>query len=237
MTLDNTGIPTTYPNNRQYHPRQPQPNHAFQLMVNMRPERPKTLRTSTQLTSTGGNGIDKSNLGHSSSTIMTSNQIEDSAIASTTTNGTGLLSPFDEQEEWAKISEIMATFGTGFIKDSVFATETDRQMMRNSRLRQQRQNATVASPSGSLIPISSDENDLATLTDWLFDNELQHIEAILIEHGFDDVQFIVSTYNNFVVSSPIGRLLKWYNFLLRRMEFLRKMIWQRWELPKRIVSV
>lgn len=204
MTLDNTGIPATHPNNRQYNPRhqQPQPNHAFQLMVNMRPERPKTLRTSTQLTSTGGNVNDISHLGHGSSSsssstncITTKNPVEDSAIASTTTNGTGgLLSPFDEQEEWAKISEIMATFGTGFIKDSVFATETDRQMMRNSRLRQQRQNATatVASPSGSLIPLSSDENDLATLTDWLFDNDLQHLEAILIEHGFDDVQFIVS---------------------------------------------
>lgn len=194
MTLDNTGIPTTYPNNRQYQPRPSQPNHAFQLMVNMRPERPKTLRTSTQLTSTGGN--DKSHLGHGSSSsgsCPTTNQIEDSAIASTT-NGTGLLSPFDEQEEWAKISEIMATFGTGFIKDSVFATETDRQMMRNSRLRQQRQNATVASPSGAMIPIPPDENGLASLTDWLFDNELQHLEVILIEHGFDDVQFIVSSF-------------------------------------------
>lgn len=192
MTLDNTGIPTTYPNNRQYHPRPPQPNHALQLMVNMRPERPKTLRTSTQLTS-AGNVIDKSHLGHASSSSTSAMPAEDTA----TTNGTGLLSPFDEQEEWAKISEIMATFGTGFIKDSVFATETDRQMMRNSRLRQQRQNATVPSPSGSARPVPDDENDLATLTDWLFDNELQHLEAVLIEHGFDDVQFIVSAYRSF----------------------------------------
>lgn len=220
MALDNTGIPTTYPNHRQYHPSPP--NHAVQLMVNMRPERPKTLRTSTQLTSS----CDK--LGHGSGSTAT-HQIVDSTAS--TTNG--LLSPFDEQEEWAKISEIMATFGTGFIKDSVFATETDRQMMRNSRLRQQRQNASVSSPSGSAVP--SDENDLATLTDWLFDNELQHLEAILIEHGFDDVQFIVNSFSR-LPNGPIKTIIFFFS-ITSRMEFSKKTIWQRWGSPKRTLHV
>lgn len=44
---------------------------------------------------------------------------------SVTTNGTdknvsmSILSPFDEQEEWAKISEIMASFGSNFNRESI----------------------------------------------------------------------------------------------------------------------
>lgn len=39
----------------------------------------------------------------------------------------GVLSPFDEQEEWAKISEIMASFGTGLVRESVFVTELEKE--------------------------------------------------------------------------------------------------------------
>ena len=38
-----------------------------------------------------------------------------------------ILSPFDEQEEWAKISEIMASFGTGLVRESVFVTELEKE--------------------------------------------------------------------------------------------------------------
>jgi hypothetical protein len=38
-----------------------------------------------------------------------------------------ILSPFDEQEEWAKISEIMASFGTGLVRESVFVTELEQE--------------------------------------------------------------------------------------------------------------
>lgn len=38
-----------------------------------------------------------------------------------------ILSPFDEQEEWAKISEIMASFGTGLVRESVFVSELERE--------------------------------------------------------------------------------------------------------------
>ena len=38
-----------------------------------------------------------------------------------------VISPFDEQEEWAKISEIMATFGSGFVRESVFVDELERE--------------------------------------------------------------------------------------------------------------
>ncbi|KAJ4451172.1 hypothetical protein ANN_02614 [Periplaneta americana] len=38
-----------------------------------------------------------------------------------------ILSPFDEQEEWAKISEIMASFGTGLVRESVFVSELEKE--------------------------------------------------------------------------------------------------------------
>lgn len=37
-----------------------------------------------------------------------------------------IMSPFDEQEEWAKISEIMASFDTGLVRESMF-TELERE--------------------------------------------------------------------------------------------------------------
>lgn len=38
-----------------------------------------------------------------------------------------IMSPFDEQEEWAKISEIMASFGTGLVQESVFVSELEKE--------------------------------------------------------------------------------------------------------------
>lgn len=38
-----------------------------------------------------------------------------------------IMSPFDEQEEWAKISEIMASFGTGLVRESVFVNELEKE--------------------------------------------------------------------------------------------------------------
>lgn len=38
-----------------------------------------------------------------------------------------IMSPFDEQEEWAKISEIMASFGTGLVRESVFVSELEKE--------------------------------------------------------------------------------------------------------------
>lgn len=38
-----------------------------------------------------------------------------------------ILSPFDEQEEWAKISEIMKSFGSGLVRESVFVSELEKE--------------------------------------------------------------------------------------------------------------
>ena len=44
------------------------------------------------------------------------------SVASADSNvSMSILSPFDEQEEWAKISEIMASFGSNFNRESIVA--------------------------------------------------------------------------------------------------------------------
>lgn len=89
-----------------------------------RAERPKTLRRlrnvyeqmmgggSTNNSSVGGNATPEAK--------RTSEEPLDSKTLS-------ILSPFDEQEEWAKISEIMASFGTGLVRESVFVSELEKE--------------------------------------------------------------------------------------------------------------
>lgn len=43
-------------------------------------------------------------------------------------NGLAILSPFDEQEEWNKISEIMATFNSGLFRDGVLVSEMEKEI-------------------------------------------------------------------------------------------------------------
>lgn len=47
---------------------------------------------------------------------------------SATDKSLSILSPFDEQEEWAKISEIMASFSSGLVRDSIFVAEMEREI-------------------------------------------------------------------------------------------------------------
>lgn len=45
-----------------------------------------------------------------------------------TDNGLSILSPFDEQEEWNKISEIMATFNSGLLREGVLVSEMEKEI-------------------------------------------------------------------------------------------------------------
>lgn len=56
-----------------------------------------------------------------------------------------IMSPFDEQEEWAKINEIMASFGTGLVRESVFVTELEKEFQ--TRLGKPDFQSGVPSPS------------------------------------------------------------------------------------------
>ncbi|XP_043268732.1 ankyrin repeat and SAM domain-containing protein 1A-like isoform X2 [Venturia canescens] len=86
-----------------------------------------------------------------------------------------IMSPFDEQEEWAKISEIMASFGTGLVRESVFVTELEKEFQTRLGL----------SSDTSSSPIVS-----TSVGQWLSSLSLADYESLFINYGFDDIEFI-----------------------------------------------
>ncbi|KAF4524671.1 hypothetical protein B566_EDAN009515 [Ephemera danica] len=124
-------------------------------------ERPKTLRRIQ-------NVYDNETTPPSKTSMMTS-----SGADSSTDKSLSILSPFDEQEEWAKISEIMASFGTGLVRESVFVSE----------LEQEFQSESAASPCTPQQPPTSVGQWLATLG-------LPQYEDAFMKNGYDDLGFI-----------------------------------------------
>ncbi|RLU26658.1 hypothetical protein DMN91_000455 [Ooceraea biroi] len=86
-----------------------------------------------------------------------------------------IMSPFDEQEEWAKISEIMASFGTGLVRESVFVSELEKEFQTRLGL----------SSDTSSSPIVS-----TSVGQWLSSLGLVDYESLFINYGFDDLEFI-----------------------------------------------
>ncbi|XP_076179586.1 ankyrin repeat and SAM domain-containing protein 1A isoform X2 [Ptiloglossa arizonensis] len=86
-----------------------------------------------------------------------------------------IMSPFDEQEEWAKISEIMASFGTGLVRESVFVTELEKEFQTRLGL----------SSDTSSSPIVS-----TSVGQWLSTLGLADYETLFVNSGFDDLDFI-----------------------------------------------
>ncbi|XP_021942945.1 ankyrin repeat and SAM domain-containing protein 1A-like isoform X2 [Zootermopsis nevadensis] len=93
-----------------------------------------------------------------------------------------ILSPFDEQEEWAKISEIMASFGTGLVRESVFVSELEKEFQ--SRL------GMTRSASSSPLAASGSTGGTSSVGQWLGGLGLADYESLLRNNGYDDLDFI-----------------------------------------------
>lgn len=89
------------------------------------------------------------------------------------------LSPFDEQEEWAKIQEIMASFGTGLVRESVFVAELEKEFQ--SRLM-----------SLSFSQNSLTSESICTVEKWLQSFDMSDYVGLFMNNGFDDLDFLVS---------------------------------------------
>ncbi|XP_011694159.1 PREDICTED: ankyrin repeat and sterile alpha motif domain-containing protein 1B-like [Wasmannia auropunctata] len=85
-----------------------------------------------------------------------------------------IMSPFDEQEEWAKISEIMASFGTGLVRESVFVSELEKEFQTRLGL-----------SSDSSSPVVS-----TTVGQWLSSLGFADYESLFVNYGYDDLEFI-----------------------------------------------
>ncbi|XP_034244254.1 ankyrin repeat and sterile alpha motif domain-containing protein 1B-like isoform X3 [Thrips palmi] len=89
------------------------------------------------------------------------------------------LSPFDEQEEWNKISEIMASIGGGLGRDPMF-NELEREFQ--ERLGVSR-SPSCAEPLSSPLVCSS-------IGQWLKTLGLEDLEQTFLTSGYDDLDFL-----------------------------------------------
>lgn len=114
--------------------------------------------------------------------------------------------PFDEQEEWNKISEIMANFGTDtdILHDSIIfanakpndkqATEPKIHFANDDDTISETQNGTTAKQD---MDVTATTNGPPTnggtqnhIRQFLSDNQLIELYDILIDNGYDDIEFI-----------------------------------------------
>ncbi|CAH2055774.1 unnamed protein product, partial [Iphiclides podalirius] len=158
--------------------------------IGLRPvpaERPKTLRKLKSVydaSPTDPPTITSTNLSSNGQTDRNVNGVEDEVRRrSNTTSSThsgdkslSILSPFDEQEEWAKISEIMASFGSKLVRESVFVSELEQEF--TSRL-------GLSCSESSLSPSVT-----SNLGFWLSSIGLHDYEPLFLESGYDDIDFI-----------------------------------------------
>lgn len=130
---------------------------------------------STNLTTFGTQKQDDSSRTH----IATSNNNNN--------NGSNreLMSPFDEQEEWAKINEIMESFGSGIARESVFVNDIENEFKHRLSLKN-----AEAFENGSKLNSPIVEEDIAPLKKWLIDIKMEHLEEHLMDNGYDNPDYL-----------------------------------------------
>ncbi|XP_045778689.1 uncharacterized protein LOC123876461 isoform X3 [Maniola jurtina] len=163
--------------------------------IGLRPmpaERPKTLRKLKSVydsSPTEPANVNISNLSSNGTNTERTNGVEEevrrrSNTTSSTQSGDkslSILSPFDEQEEWAKISEIMASFGSKLVRESVFVSELEQEF--TSRL-------GLSCSESSLSPSVASSLGL-----WLSGLGMHDYESLFVESGYDDIDFINGILN------------------------------------------
>ncbi|XP_065584477.1 ankyrin repeat and SAM domain-containing protein 1A-like isoform X2 [Artemia franciscana] len=92
-------------------------------------------------------------------------------------NSLTILSPFDEQDEWAKITEILGTFGEKLGRDSLLMKDIQKEFQ--DRL-------------GVSDDCDENQKPLTEVGSWLRDLGLKEYEELLVQNGFDDLRFLGS---------------------------------------------
>nr|XP_018918082.1 PREDICTED: ankyrin repeat and SAM domain-containing protein 1A [Bemisia tabaci] len=141
-------------------------------------ERPKTLRKLRNVydPSLGMGEAPKKEEKHT--TAADSNSNSSTTGTSNADKTLSILSPFDEQEEWAKISEIMASFGTGIVRESVFVDELEKEFKARLGLRK---SESVMAES----PVAT-----SSVSQWLESIGFPQYESQFMEYGYDNIDFI-----------------------------------------------
>ncbi|XP_013778899.1 uncharacterized protein LOC106463417 isoform X2 [Limulus polyphemus] len=90
-------------------------------------------------------------------------------------NSLSVMSPFDENAEWAEIADIMASFGSGIARESLFSSEMEEHFT----------NALSLETSKT-----ADTDKFQTVEEWLTYLGLSDYENLFIINGFDDIKFL-----------------------------------------------
>lgn len=152
-------------------------------------QRPKTLKKLKRVyENRNGDGL-KSDTEKSSSSEKESDNKENKERISS-------LSPFDEQEEWAKIQEIMASFGTGIVRESVFVAELEKEFQSRLMTISCSQNSLSASSQGNNSGSGGGGGAQSTVEKWLQTLGMGDYVGLFMSNGFDDVNFLVSDMFN-----------------------------------------
>lgn len=96
-----------------------------------------------------------------------------------------MMSPFDEQEEWAKISEIMESFGSGIARESVFVNDIENEFRQRLGL-----SSVELGENGLKLHSPIIEEEVAPLKKWLMDIKFEHLEEHLMDNGYDNPDYL-----------------------------------------------
>ncbi|XP_066942511.1 ankyrin repeat and SAM domain-containing protein 1A-like isoform X18 [Macrobrachium rosenbergii] len=152
-------------------------------------ERPRSLGTTSSLKPSLDRGCRNSAMGSLAGR-------DNMGPTSVPTPGMGsLLSPLEEAEEWARINDIMASFGGGLARESVFMAELEHEFQTRLglSLSPSQQGLGLLSSSGSsedVVEVTTFEGGEKSVGTWLRALGLPQYEDVFIAHGYDDTDFM-----------------------------------------------
>uniref|UniRef100_A0A2R5L4L3 Putative cask-interacting adaptor protein caskin n=1 Tax=Ornithodoros turicata TaxID=34597 RepID=A0A2R5L4L3_9ACAR len=91
-------------------------------------------------------------------------------------------SPFDENAEWAEIADIMASFGSGIARESVFARDMEEQFTRTL--------TRAGKKEGNKKESVQRREQFKSVEEWLSSLGLAEYENLFLLSGYDDTRFL-----------------------------------------------
>lgn len=147
-------------------------------------ERPRSLTTGSALRPSLDRGCRNS---------MPSGREQGGSGGSSGSGGVGLLSPLEEAEEWARINDIMASFGGGLARESVFMAELEHEFQTRLGLSlspSQQGLGLLTGGDGVGVSVGVLESGDKTVGGWLRALGLPQYEDVFVAQGYDDTDFM-----------------------------------------------
>ncbi|XP_045113553.1 ankyrin repeat and SAM domain-containing protein 1A-like isoform X12 [Portunus trituberculatus] len=147
-------------------------------------ERPRSLTT--------GSGL-RPSLDRGCRNSMPSGREQGGSGGSSGSGGVGLLSPLEEAEEWARINDIMASFGGGLARESVFMAELEHEFQTRLGLSlspSQQGLGLLTGGDGVGVSVGVLESGDKTVGGWLRALGLPQYEDVFAAQGYDDTDFM-----------------------------------------------